>query len=184
MLRLQQATDKASDSMAPAGTARPLEVAPGRDGELAVTDAGPADLAAIVALDERITGIARAEFWNHFFAQRAASDTLTVLVARKKASGSGELIGYAMGEVRAWPVRAPACGWIYAIGVEKSHRLQRAASVLMAELIARFRAHGCGTVRTMIDVDDHLLMSFLRSQGMTAGPFVELEMQIDPKIDP
>ena len=45
-----------------------------------------------VALDERITGIARAEFWNHFFAQRAASDTLTVLVARKKASGSGELI--------------------------------------------------------------------------------------------
>ena len=82
-----------------------------------------------------------------------------------------------MGEVRAWPVRAPACGWIYAIGVAGSYRLQNVAAALMAAMIARFKANGAGAISTMIDVDDHLLMSFLRSSGMTAGPFVELETQ-------
>ncbi len=31
----------------------------------------------------------------------------------------------------------------------------------------------------MLHIDDHLLMSFFRSHGMTAGPFVELEMLLD-----
>jgi len=160
--------------MAAATHAR-ADTAPGRDADVVVADATEADLPAVVALDERITGVVRREFWSHIDAQRAAGNILTVLVAKRE----GKLIGYAMGEVRAWPVRAPACGWIYAIGVEKGHRLQRAASTLMTELVARFKAQGCNAVRTIIDVDDHLLMSFLRSQGMTAGPFVELEMPIE-----
>jgi hypothetical protein len=31
----------------------------------------------------------------------------------------------------------------------------------------------------MIDIDNHLPMSFLRSFGNTARPFVELEMTVD-----
>jgi len=49
----------------------------------------------------------------------------------------------------------------------------------MADLISRFKKSGVKTIRTVIDVDDYLLMSFLRSFGMTAGPFVELEMTLD-----
>lgn len=143
--------------------------------EVMVSDGRPADLAEIISLDARITGFARADFWNDLFRQKAASETLWVLVARS----SGRIVGYALGEVRSWPVRAPACGWLYAIGVEKDFRLQKAATVLMMELISRFRKSGVAAVRTVIDVDDHLLMSFLRSFGMTAGPFVELEMSID-----
>src|SRR5262245_25783700 len=169
--------------MVAALTAETLDAAPESDA-VVITEAAEADLSAIVALDERITGIARRDFWNHIDAQRSSGATLTVLVARKHTAAGDEIVGYAMGEVRAWPVRAPACGWIYAIGVDKAHRLQRTASALMAALIARFKAQGCGAVRTMIDVDDHLLMSFLRSQGMTAGPFVELEMKIEPKSEP
>src|SRR5262245_50729973 len=107
---------------------------------LVIADAAEADLSAIVALDERITGIARRDFWNHIDAQRSSGATLTVLVAKKHGPAGDAIVGYAMGEVRAWPVRAPACGWIYAIGVDKGHRLQRAASALMAGMIARFQA--------------------------------------------
>jgi ribosomal protein S18 acetylase RimI-like enzyme len=70
------------------------------------------------------------------------------------------------------------CGWLYAVGVDKDHRLQKIATALMSELVDRFRKNGVKAVRTVIDVDDHLLMSFFRSCGMTAGPFVELEMTI------
>ncbi|MBX9844804.1 MAG: GNAT family N-acetyltransferase [Xanthobacteraceae bacterium] len=143
-------------------------------GQIVIGDGSEDDFAEIVALDERVTGLSRPEFWHEFRLQKATSNALIVLVARH----AGEIVGYATGEVRTWPVRGSACGWVYAIGVAKEHRLKRAGSALMAEMISRFRASGIGTIRTMIDVDDHLLMSFLRSMGMTAGPFVELEMPI------
>jgi ribosomal protein S18 acetylase RimI-like enzyme len=142
---------------------------------ITVTNADAADLAEIIDLDARIAGYTRADFWNDLFRRKATSATLCVLVAKR----SGKIIGYALGEVRSWPVRAPLCGWLYAIGVQKEHRQQKVATALMTELISRFRKNGVGAIRTMIDVDDHLLMSFLRSFGMTAGPFVELEMTVD-----
>ncbi len=148
-----------------------------RAAEVSVTEAVSGDLAEIIALDGLITGFQRAEFWTDLFRRRASSETLCILVATR----AGKMIGYALGEVRSWPVRAPACGWLYAIGVKKEHRLHRAASALLIDLIARFKKSGVRTIRTVIDVDDHLLMSFLRSFGMTAGPFVELEMPLDPK---
>jgi ribosomal protein S18 acetylase RimI-like enzyme len=143
--------------------------------DVIVTDADSADLVEIIDLDARITGITRADFWYELFRQRSSSETLCVLVARS----AGKIIGYALGEIRSWPVRAPACGWLYAIGVEKEHRLHKCASALMAELISRFKKRGVAAIRTVIDVDDHLLMSFLRSFGMSAGPFVELELRLD-----
>ena len=149
----------------------------GGDGQhgITVAEADAADLAEIIALDARITGFSRADFWKDLFRQLETSETLCVLVAKS----AGKIIGYALGEVRSWPVRAPACGWLYAIGIEKKYRLHKGASALMTELISRFKKSGVGTIRTVIDVDDSLLMSFLRSFGMTAGPFVELELTLD-----
>jgi ribosomal protein S18 acetylase RimI-like enzyme len=143
--------------------------------DITVTEADATVLAEIIALDGQVTGFERADFWTDLFRQRRRSETLCILVA----TSGGRIVGYALGEVRSWPVRAPACGWLYAIGVDKEHRLQKAASALLTELIARFKKSGVGAVRTIIDVDDHLLMSFLRSFGMTAGPFVELELTLD-----
>ncbi len=143
--------------------------------DIRVTEAEPSDLAAIIALDGKVTGFKRADFWTDLFRQRQTSETLSILVARR----ADKIIGYALGEVRSWPVRAPACGWLYAIGVDKDYRLHKAASALFTELIARFKSRGVAAIRTMIDVDDYLLMSFLRSFGMTAGPFLELELTFE-----
>ncbi len=147
----------------------------GRTPDIRVSEAEPADLAEIIALDGQITGFKRTDFWTDLFHRRETSATLSILVARS----AGRIIGYALGEIRSWPVRAPACGWLYAIGVHKEYRLHKAASALLTELIARFKKSGVGAIRTMIDVDDHLLMSFLRSFGMTAGPFLELELTFE-----
>jgi ribosomal protein S18 acetylase RimI-like enzyme len=157
----------------PMDAAAPLESRAERP-NVTVSDAEATDLAEIIDLDAKIVGYTRADFWRDLFRQRATSATLCVLVAKS----SGKIVGYAVGEVRSWPVRAPICGWLYAIGVQKEHRQQKVATALMTELISRFTKNGVGAIRTMIDIDDHLLMSFLRSFGMTAGPFVELEMRV------
>ena len=49
-----------------------------------------------------------------------------------------------------------------------------------AEVVARFRAQGIDRVRTMVDRRDHLILSFFRAQGLTAGPSLELEMELKP----
>lgn len=139
-----------------------------------IADAAPNNLAEIIDLDARITGFPRADFWDELFRRRDTSDTLWVLVA----TDAGKIIGYALGEVRSWPVRSPPCGWLYAIGVDERYRLQKCGSTLMTALISRFKQSGVSVIRTVINMDDHLLMSFLRSFGMAAGPFVELEMNI------
>jgi ribosomal protein S18 acetylase RimI-like enzyme len=146
--------------------------------DVRVADATFSNLAEFIELDARVTGFARAEFGNDLLRRRAASDTLCVLVATK----SGKIVGYAAGEVRSWQVRAPACGWLYAINVDERYRLHKYASSLMAELISRFKQSGVGTIRTVIDVDDHLPMSFLRSCGMRTGSFVELEMTLPANV--
>jgi hypothetical protein len=46
----------------------------------------------------------------------------------------------------------------------------------LAELTGRSRARAHH--HTMIDIDT-ICVSFLRSLGMTAGPFIELEMSIE-----
>ena len=37
---------------------------------------------------------------------------------------------------------------------------------------------GVTTVRTMLARDDELNMAFFRSQGMTGGPFIQLDMPL------
>lgn len=159
--------------------ARGPQAAPGPVDDAAetvtITEANAGDLAEIIDLDVKVVGYSRVEFWTDMFRREPANANQFLLVAR---NSDGVMVGYVLGEIRSWPVRAPVCGWLYTIGVEASHRLKKIATALMTELIARFRDNGVEAVRTVIDVDDHLLMSFLRAFGMSAGPFVELEMPV------
>ena len=141
---------------------------------LTIRDARPDELPNVIELDAKVTGVKRPDFWLDL-SRQAGSKTLAIVVATM----GGEIIGYALGDLRAWPVRAPACGWIYAIGVAPEYRQQKIASALMQAMIDHFAKNGAASIRTMIEVDDHLLMSFLRSFGMTAGPFVELELKLE-----
>jgi ribosomal protein S18 acetylase RimI-like enzyme len=139
-----------------------------------IREARSDELPKVIELDATVTGVKRPDFWLDL-SRQAGSKTLAVVIATM----GGEIIGYALGDLRAWPVRAPACGWIYAIGVAAEYRQQKVATGLMQAMIDHFAKNGAASIRTMIEVDDHLLMSFLRSFGMTAGPFVELELKLE-----
>jgi ribosomal protein S18 acetylase RimI-like enzyme len=135
-----------------------------------------ADLPAIAALDERITQLPKTEYWQDLydrFAQREKGRAIFV------AEFQGHVAGFIVGEVRAWEFGSPPCGWIFALNVEPSFREHGVASAMFERITAFFRDSGVAKVRTMLRRDDNLVMSFFRSQGMTAGPFVELERDID-----
>ena len=68
--------------------------------------------------------------------------------------------------------------------MQPQYRLAGIGTKLIGVLRQRFQDAGITTIRTMLQIDDHLLMSFFRSHGMTAGPFVELEMLLEARSKP
>lgn len=139
-----------------------------------IRDVAAADLPAIVDLDRRLTGTAKPEYWKTGLAPQADR---FFLVAE---AGEGGFVGFAIGEIRAWEFGSPPAGWIFAIQVDPDMRQTGVGTALFDGLCARFRAAGVGLVRTMVDRRDHLILSFFRAQGLTAGPSLELEMELKP----
>lgn len=147
--------------------ARPVEVRAARR----------ADLKDIVAIDRVISGEERADYWQQVFRRYGSGEhrdsRFLVAVAE------GTVIGLIIGEVRDWEFGSPPCGWIFAIEVDPAVR-QRGVGVLLLDAIAaQFRRAGVHTIRTVLERENTLILSFFRSQGMVAGPLLSLEMEID-----
>jgi ribosomal protein S18 acetylase RimI-like enzyme len=90
----------------------------------------------------------------------------------------GKLLGFVLGEVRAWEFGSEPAGWVFAINVDPEIRQAGIGTMLFDAVCQRFRQAGVRSVRTMVDRRDHLILSFFRSQGLMAGPSIELEMEL------
>jgi ribosomal protein S18 acetylase RimI-like enzyme len=136
------------------------------------------DLPAVIALDARVTGLEKERYWRELYSRRGRE--LPFLVAEIAGpDGAARLAGFSIGEVRAWEFGSPPCGWVFALTVDPELRLGGIGSRLMDAIAERFRAAGVKRMRTMLARDNHLLMAFFRSHGMMAGPYIELEKELD-----
>ena len=135
-----------------------------------------ADVPAISSLDARITGMRKPDYWQDMFARYGERPGRFFLVAENEGRG---LVGFIIGEVRAWEFGSPPSGWVFALGVDPAVRLRKVGSQLFEAICACLAKAGVDTVRTMLARDDNLNMAFFRSQGMMGGPFIQLEMPLD-----
>lgn len=148
--------------------------------ELVIRAAAAADVAAVGQLDSRITGMAKADYWTDMFERYGKRPDRYFLIAEDR---QGRVVGFIIGEVRAWEFGSPPSGWIFALGVDPKARLRKIGSRLFEAICACLAASGVDTVRTMLARDDELNMAFFRSQGMMGGPFIQLEMALDGFAD-
>ncbi len=163
--------------LAAAAAARPRESAPREAAApLKVRAVRRGDLAAVGALDARETGIEKLAYWRSLYRRYGASTQ-----AQRQflvAEAQGRVVGFVIGEVRDWEFGSPPCGWVFAINVDPDVRLGGIGTRLLAAVCAGFRRAGVRKVRTMLSCDNTLILSFFRSQGMMAGPFIPLEMDL------
>ena len=152
----------------------------------AVVDAGAAlrirpalaaDVPSIIALDEEVTGLAKPNYWRDMFERYGARrhKERFFLVAERQ----DRIDGFVIGETRAWEFGSPPCGWIFAIQIRPKSRLKGVGTQLFNAICDCFRKTGVVNVRTMLARDNTIILSFFRSQGMMAGPFIELETTLD-----
>jgi ribosomal protein S18 acetylase RimI-like enzyme len=137
------------------------------------------DLREIIALDAAVTGIEKRAYWNAVFRRYGVTGE-----AQRQflvAEDGGRVAGFVIGEVRDWEFGSPPCGWVFAIDVRPDARQRGIGARLLAAISAAFRRAGVTTVRTMLARDNTLILSFFRSQGMMAGRFIPLEMELGPR---
>ncbi len=141
-----------------------------------------ADIQQVIGLDTRVTKLAKAEYWNDVF-RRYGKQRLHerfFLVAEGRVDGADRrVLGFIIGEIRAWEFGSTPCGWVFALSVEPEMRLQSVATELFEAISNEFKKAGVGKMRTMVARDAQLPMLFFRSEGMMAGPYIQLEKDLD-----
>jgi ribosomal protein S18 acetylase RimI-like enzyme len=136
------------------------------------------DLPEIIAIDASVTGIEKRRYWNAIYRRYGvAGDAQRQFLV---ADDGGAVVGFVIGEVRDWEFGSPPCGWVFGIDVRPEVRQRGVGARLLAAIAAGFRRAGVTKIRTMLARDNTLILSFFRSQGMMAGPFISLEMDIEP----
>ena len=137
---------------------------------VAIRPVQASDLLAISALDARLTGAGKPDYW-----QEMLTPGRHFLMAE---TAKGALAGFIAGEIRAWEFGQPPAGWVFAIQIDPRRRLKGVGSALFEALAARFKTQGVPRVRTLVDRKDHLILSFFRAQGMVAGPSLQLDKDL------
>jgi ribosomal protein S18 acetylase RimI-like enzyme len=147
--------------------------------EIELRPAKPSDLQQIVNLDARVSGLEKRDYWVDLFQNLNNKEASHLIVLESRGSEhSKEILGFIVGEVRAWEFGSRPCGWIFAIGVSPNYRVQGIGEKLFNAICKAFKEDGANSIRTMIARRDQLNMSFFRAQGMMGGPFIELEKSL------
>ncbi len=144
--------------------------------DLGIRPVEHADIGSIVTLDKVNTGIEKPDYWRDIY-NRYGGDKKNrfFLIASDPA---GAVLGFIIGEVRAWEFGSRPNGWIFALGVDPAHRQSKVGTRLFEAICRRFSRTGVKKVRTLLSQGDELNMAFFRSQGMMGGPFIQLEMPL------
>ena len=140
-----------------------------------IRTAAESDLAAITTFDERSNKDANPRYWQEMFARYGDDKSKQLFLVCEAGT---EIVGFIIGEVRDWEFGSQPCGWVFALGVRPDIRLSGIATQMYSAMCDFFKQAGATTVRTMLarqDIESH---SFFRSQGMMAGPYVQLEKEL------
>ena len=91
---------------------------------LRIRPATISDLEKVIQLDSRITQIQKSQYWSDVFTRSIGQPGHYFLVTEsaldKRTEGS--LIGFIVGEVRAWEFGSEPCGWVVTILVSPNFK--------------------------------------------------------------
>jgi len=145
--------------------------------QISIRDAVASDLEAVICLDQWAPMEEKPTYWSEVFdhyVRRDKADRFFLV-----AETGSVVVGFIIGEVRAWEFGSPPCGWVFALAVSPESRQLGFGQQMFEEMSKRLKQAGVTTVRTMVNRDDKLTLSFFRSLGLCTGKYIELEKQID-----
>jgi ribosomal protein S18 acetylase RimI-like enzyme len=134
------------------------------------------DIARIVAIDERLSGVYRPEVWERrvMYYLRRDPD------ASQVAEMGGKVVGFMLSDLRGGEFGLEeTSGWIERFGVDPDYQGRSIGRRLFEAVVEHLKREGATTVRTLVEKSDSDLASFLRAVGFKDAPLTALEMRID-----
>ena len=134
-----------------------------------------ADLEAVVAIDGKVLGEKRFDYWKLKISPPSKASLVSGLVAEIK----GQIVGFILGEISGREFRVPGTiGWIDTIGVDPAYQRKGVASALLKQVVKDFQQRGVETVHTLVNWSSWDLLQFYKSVGFTRGDMINLELEI------
>jgi GNAT superfamily N-acetyltransferase len=136
----------------------------------------PPDVDAIVAIDERLSGSARKEYWRRRVELAALRPPWMSLVAEL----DGRLVGFLLGWVGESEFGIPEpTGWVDLIGVDPAYRSRGVGHALL-ERFARTgeELRALRRVATLVDLAQVDVREFFLREGFQPGRMAQLERAV------
>ena len=133
------------------------------------------DLEQVIEIDAVVTGLRKAGYWADILRRYGGGRRQRHFLV---AEADERIEGFIIGEVRDWEFGSAPCGWVFAISVRPDARLGGVGTRLLEAICDSFKRAGVSKLRTILARDNQLILSFFRSQGMMAAPFIALEKDL------
>ena len=133
------------------------------------------DLDAVVAIDTKILGKSRWDYW--LTKMTLAEERLPI--ASLVAEADGKVVGFILGDASGYEYDVPEnIGWIDTIGVDPAYQKRGVAQMLVNAVIANLKKVGVDTIYTLVNWQDWSLLKFFHAFGFQKGPLINLELKV------
>jgi ribosomal protein S18 acetylase RimI-like enzyme len=133
------------------------------------------DVARIVAIDERLTGVYRPEVWERRIMYYLRRDPDACQVAEM----GGKVVGFMLSDLRGGEFGLEeTSGWVERFGVDPDFQGRSIGRRLFEAVVEHMKGQGATAMRTLVERGDSDLASFLRAVGFEDAPLTALEMRI------
>jgi N-acetylglutamate synthase-like GNAT family acetyltransferase len=134
------------------------------------------DLPSIVAMEERITGVARPQYWEQRIElSEAIRPHWTSLVAEFE----NRFVGFLFGRAGELEFGLPGTiAWVETIGVDPAFRGRGIARELIEQFISSAEDHGIKTIFTLVTSGQTDMQTFFSRQGFAQGKMLHYQKEL------
>lgn len=134
------------------------------------------DLAAIVSMEERQTGVARPEYWEK---RIEISEAIRPHWASLVAELDNRVVGFVLGRAGEFEFGLPGTvAWIEIIGVDPAYRRKGVAQELVRQFAESAEDHGIKTIFTLVNSQQNEMQHFFSRLGFVHGKMLHYQKDI------
>jgi ribosomal protein S18 acetylase RimI-like enzyme len=133
------------------------------------------DLNAIVAIEERVTGVARRGYWQK---RIEISEAIRPHWASLVGELDNRVVGFLLGRAGELEFGLPGTiAWIEIIGVDPAYRKHGIARALLEQFTSSAEDHGIKTIFTLVGRDQPDIKAFFNRLGFAQGEMLHFQKQ-------
>lgn len=134
------------------------------------------DLSSIVNIEERVTGVARPDYWEK---RIEIAEAIRPHWASLVAEMDNRVVGFILGRAGELEFGLPgSVAWIENIGVDPAYRGQGIGRALMEKFTESAEDHGIRGIFTLVDNANLEMERFFNQLGFTQGKMLHFQKEI------